>query len=227
LAEANALGSLRRSARLCLASGPLDGAEAETFRLENPNDSVVGVPFYFKARAKDTLLDIARQNNLGYDDMRQANPSIDIWVPGEGTPVMVPAFYVLPDAPRTGIVVNRAEKRLYYFPPNDPNEVRIYAITVGRDAMGTPLGSFKVIEKRKDPTWTPGPMCAREPCRPRRYPAADGTARPRQSAGRVCHASEQSGLPDPRDQSALGPRDGSQRRLYPHVSRGRSRNYMV
>ncbi len=140
-----------------LGLGIIDGAGAETFRLDNPNDSVVGVPFYFKARAKDTLLDVARQNGLGYDDMRQANPKVDVWVPGDGTDVMVPAFYVLPDAPRTGIVINRAEKRLYFFPPNDPNEVRIYAISVGKDAMGTPLGNFKVIEKRKDPTWTPGP----------------------------------------------------------------------
>ncbi|EXJ13354.1 ErfK/YbiS/YcfS/YnhG [Imhoffiella purpurea] len=132
-------------------------ALAETFRLENPSDSVVGVPFYFKARNKDTLLDIARQNNLGYADMRQANPDIDIWVPGDGTEVMVPSLFVLPNVPHEGIVINRAEKRLYYFPPEDPGEVRIYTISVGKDAMGTPLGNFKVIEKRKDPTWTPGP----------------------------------------------------------------------
>jgi L,D-transpeptidase ErfK/SrfK len=140
-----------------LAWGAIDSAQAETFRLDNPGDSVVGVPFYFTARGKDTLLDIARQNNLGYADMRQANPKVDIWVPGEGTEVMVPSFFVLPNAPRQGIVINRAEKRLYYYPPNDPNEVRIYTISVGKDAMGTPLGSFKVIEKKKDPIWTPGP----------------------------------------------------------------------
>lgn len=141
-----------------LGHGTLREAQAETFRLTDPNDSVVGVPFYFTARAKDTLLDIARQNNLGFDDMRQANPKVDIWVPGAGTQVLVPAFYVLPNVPRQGIVVNRAEKRLYYYPPNNPNEVRIYAITVGKDAMATPLGNFDVIEKRKDPTWTPGPQ---------------------------------------------------------------------
>ncbi len=141
-----------------LGWGALNGAAwAETFRLDNPNDSVVGFPFYFTARNKDTLLDIARQNNLGYADMRQANPKVDMWVPGEGTEVMVPSFYVLPNVPRTGIVINRAEKRLYYYPPNDPNQVRIYTISVGRDAMGTPLGTFKVIEKKKDPIWTPGP----------------------------------------------------------------------
>ena len=137
--------------------GVVSPVQAETFRLDNPGDSVVGFPFYFKARAKDTLLDIARQNNLGYADMRQANPKLDMWVPGDGAEVMVPALFVLPNVPRNGIVINRAEKRLYYYPPNDPNQVRIYTISVGKDAMGTPLGNFKVIEKKKDPIWTPGP----------------------------------------------------------------------
>lgn len=140
-----------------LGLGGATGAQAETFRLDNPNDSVVGAPFYFKARAKDTLLDIARQNNLGYADMRQANPKVDMWVPGAGTEVMVPAIFVLPNVPHEGIVINRAEKRLYYFPPDRPDEVRIYTISVGKDAMGTPLGTFKVIEKRENPVWTPGP----------------------------------------------------------------------
>lgn len=141
----------------CVALGWGASAQAETFRLKSPNDSVVGFPFYFTARHQDTLLDIARQNNLGYDDMRQANPQVDLWVPGDGTEIMVPSFFVLPNVQHTGIVINRAEKRLYYFPPDKPGEVRIYTISVGKDAMGTPLGTFKVIEKRKDPTWTPGP----------------------------------------------------------------------
>lgn len=140
-----------------LGWGFMDDARAETFRFENPNDSVVGFTFVFKTRDHDTLLDVARQNGLGFDDMRQANPKVDTWVPGDGTEVVVPTLYVLPDTPRTGIVINRAEKRLYYFPPDNPDEVRIYTISVGKDAMGTPLGNFKVIEKRKDPTWTPGP----------------------------------------------------------------------
>ena len=140
-----------------LGLGASGGAQAETFRLDNPNDGVVGAPFYFKARAKDTLLDIARQNNLGYADMRQANPKIDMWVPGAGTEVMVPSIFVLPNVAREGIVINRAEKRLYYYPPNSPNEVRIFTISVGKDAMGTPLGTFNVIEKRENPVWTPGP----------------------------------------------------------------------
>lgn len=139
---------------LAAASAP----RAETYQLDHPGDSVIGAPFYFSARHDDTLLDIARQNNQGFDDMRQANPSVDMWMPGDGTEVMVPTLYVLPDAPRQGIIINRPEKRLYFYPPDAPDEVRTYAISVGREGMDTPLGAFSIIEKRKDPTWRPGPQ---------------------------------------------------------------------
>lgn len=131
------------------------GAQAETFRLAHPGDSVIGSPFYVKTRHKDTLLDFARQNGQGYDDMDRANPKVDMWVPGEGTEVLIPTFWVLPNAPRNGIVLNRAEKRLYFYPPDDPNVVETYAISIGREGWDTPLGSFTISQKIDGPTWTP------------------------------------------------------------------------
>lgn len=128
---------------------------AETFRLAHAGDSVIGSPFYVKTRQKDTLLDFARQNNQGYDDMNRANPKVDMWIPGEGAEALVPSFWVLPNTPRTGIVLNRAEKRLYYFPSEDPERVDTYSVSVGKDGWETPLGTYSIIEKKKDPTWTP------------------------------------------------------------------------
>jgi L,D-transpeptidase ErfK/SrfK len=78
-----------------------------------------------------------------------------MWLPGEGAEVMVPTFYVLPSAPRTGLVMNRAEKRLYYSPPDNPDEIRTYAISIGREGWDTPIGTFSIVEKIKNPTWTP------------------------------------------------------------------------
>ena len=140
----------------CVGVGALMGAaRAETYKLQDPGDSVIGFPFYFTARGGDTLLDVARHNNQGWDDMRQANPKLDMWLPGEGSEVLVPTFYVLPNAPRTGLVMNRAEKRLYYYPPENPSEVRTYAISIGREGWDTPIGTFSIVEKIKNPTWTP------------------------------------------------------------------------
>lgn len=135
--------------------GGLDTARAESFKLAHPGDSVIGSPFYVKTRHEDTLLDFGRQNNQGYDDMSRANPKVDMWLPGEGSEALIPSFWVLPNTPRTGIVLNRAEKRLYYYPPDDPERVDTYAVSVGRDGWETPLGSYSIIEKKKDPTWTP------------------------------------------------------------------------
>jgi len=123
------------------------------YRLAHVDDSVIGQAFYVKTRREDTLLDIGRHNGQGYDDMKSANPGVDMWVPGEGRDVLVPTQYVLPDAPRQGIVLNLAEKRLYYYPSS--GEVVTYAISIGREGWGTPVGSFSIVRKDKDPTWTP------------------------------------------------------------------------
>jgi len=121
--------------------------------LDSTGDGVVGEAFYLTTRKEDTLLDVARHNNLGYDDMKFANPRVDMWVPGKGTEVLVPSMYVLPNTPRNGLVLNIAEKRLYYYPSSD--QVTTYAISIGREGWSTPLGNFHISRKVKDPTWTP------------------------------------------------------------------------
>jgi L,D-transpeptidase ErfK/SrfK len=128
-------------------------ATQASYQLTNTDDSVFGQAFYVKSRYEDTLLDIGRHNGLGYDEMKSANPQVDMWVPGKDKDVLVPTEYVLPDAPREGLVLNLAEKRLYYFP--SPNEVVTYPISIGREGWDTPLGHFNIESKVKDPTWTP------------------------------------------------------------------------
>ena len=47
-----------------------------------------------------------RAYDQGYLEMRQANPEIDPWLPGEDTEIVIPSRYVLPDIERVGLVVN-------------------------------------------------------------------------------------------------------------------------
>jgi len=121
--------------------------------LPNPDDSVLGQAFYVESGRKDTLLDLGRRGGFGYDEMKSANPGVDTWLPGKGTQVLMPAHYVLPTAPRQGLVLNLAEKRLYYFPTS--GKVITYTVSIGREGWGTPLGNFSIVSKVKDPTWTP------------------------------------------------------------------------
>lgn len=152
---------LRRAA-LCAAAAILTPAlaAAEVYRLADPSDSVIGTPFYVKAKAEHTLLDIGRHHGLGYDEMKQANPTVDMWVPGDGSDVLVPAQHVLPDSPREGLVMNLAEKRMYYF--RSPTEIETFSVGTGREGWETPVGNYTIIEKIKDPTWTPPESIRRE-----------------------------------------------------------------
>ncbi|WNL37602.1 L,D-transpeptidase family protein [Halomonas sp. PAMB 3264] len=132
------------------------------FRLPEEGD-IVGQ--YYTVTVDDpeeTLLDIARRHNIGYEEIRMANPDVSLWVPGEGTEVIIPAQYILPPAERKGIVVNLSELRLYYYPENSPGIVETYPVSVGREEFATPVGMTQTTVKVKDPAWAPPASMRRE-----------------------------------------------------------------
>jgi L,D-transpeptidase ErfK/SrfK len=104
---------------------------------------------------EDTFFDIARKYNVGLEDLRRANPGVDYVIPGEGTELIIPSRYVLPDAPRSGIVVNVPEFRLYYFPDGESGRVMTFPISIGREGWTTPYGTTSVVRKTHLPTWYP------------------------------------------------------------------------
>jgi L,D-transpeptidase ErfK/SrfK len=68
-------------------------------------------------QAGDTFLDIARDYDLGYNEIVGANPNVDPWIPKTGSELLIPTEWILPRAPHDGIVVNIPEMRLYYYVP--------------------------------------------------------------------------------------------------------------
>lgn len=116
--------------------------------------SYVGDMITKKAAYEDTLIDIARVNNLGFVEMRAANPNLDPWIPGEGATIVIPARHLLPDADKSGIVINLPEMRLFFFPA-DGSEPVTHPIGVGRIGLETPTGSTQVMRKKVGPTWYP------------------------------------------------------------------------
>lgn len=117
-------------------------------------DLIGGIGLTYASK-EDTLLDIARQFDLGQNEIVEANPEVDRWMPGERTMVLLPKRYILPKASRSGLVVNISEMRIYYFPKTRKNEVVTYPISIGRMDWRSPLGITRVIAKTKDPSWTP------------------------------------------------------------------------
>jgi L,D-transpeptidase ErfK/SrfK len=149
---------LRRLLSLAVALTVSAPVYATSFTLNDPATGVVGYNMVVYSRAEDTLLDIGRQFDLGYRDITDANPEVDAWLPGDNTPVILPTRFILPDAPREGIVINIAELRLYYFPKvgkGQPQQVITHPLGIGREGWATPLGKARITQKIKDPTWTP------------------------------------------------------------------------
>ncbi|HWX36892.1 MAG TPA: L,D-transpeptidase family protein [Steroidobacteraceae bacterium] len=104
----------------------------------------------------DTLPDVARRFDVGYEEMLLANPGVDPWLPGAGREVVVPTEFVLPAAPHEGLVVNVAAMRVYYFPPHkkgEPQVVYTHPIGIGKVGWKTPEGTTKIVSRQKDPIW--------------------------------------------------------------------------
>lgn len=148
------------------------GVQARTFDM---NSDVIGEIALTTTVKEDAIIYIARANDMGYREMRLANPKVDAWMPGDNTEVVVPSLFVLPDAPREGIVINVPEMRLFYYPPlkgKQTPQVVTYPISIGREQWVTPKGVTKVVGKTKDPWWYP-------PQSIRREHAADGDPLPK------------------------------------------------
>jgi len=106
----------------------------------------------------DTLVGLARPNNVGFVELMAANPGVDPWLPKVGSDLTVPTSFLLPPGQRVGIIINLPEQRLYYFPKDGIPAT--YPIGVGREGYDTPLGKTKVTRKRESPNWYP-PRSAR------------------------------------------------------------------
>ncbi len=131
---------------------------AAQFSLPAAGGNMIGALQETRSHDRDTLSDIARRYDLGFEQILAANPGVDAWLPGEGTRILLPARYILPDAPHRGIVVNLAEMRLYYFPPRSGEggrDVYTYPVSIGRRDWGTPVIHTRIVRKVMAPAWFP------------------------------------------------------------------------
>lgn len=120
------------------------------------DQDLIGQLQVVRATKDDTLTDIARRFNVGYEEMLRANPDVDPWLPGADREIVVPSQFVLPDAPRQGVVINIAEMRLYYYPPHkksEPQVVITHPIGIGKVGWATPEGVTRIVRRQKDPIW--------------------------------------------------------------------------
>jgi L,D-transpeptidase ErfK/SrfK len=115
----------------------------------------------YRTKYEDTFVHVARDFNIGFVEIRAANPFVDPWIPGSGTKIIIPDRHILPNAPREGIVINLADMRLYAY--YDKNKAPFSTpVGVGREGLNTPLGTTTIVRKVVGPTWRPTERMRRE-----------------------------------------------------------------
>jgi L,D-transpeptidase ErfK/SrfK len=151
--------SMSIATRLIALSVVMAGAaEATQYPLASDDALMFGDNETITAFGEDTLPDLARRYSLGYEEIQRANPGVDLWLPGEGTPILLPGQRLLPQGPHEGIVVNLPEHRLYYYPKVRKGEapyVITYPVSIGKMDWNTPLGKTRIVDKKKNPLWYP------------------------------------------------------------------------
>ena len=114
---------------------------------------MIGFPGEHIVKKRATLLDVARDHDLGFNEMHDLYPRLDPWLLQEKTVLTIPTQWILPARDFRGIVINVAELRLYfYFNHKDPRVVT-FPVGIGDLDWPTPTGKFMVQEKRAHPTW--------------------------------------------------------------------------
>ena len=127
-------------------------ATLQKFEYRIPDLTVVGSPRWYNIAPKDTLLDLARLNGLGYNSLDLLFPKMDAWIPPRGKKVFFPTFWVLPPSQHYQLVINVPELRLYFF-DRSTSTVQTYPIGIGDEGWESPLGTYFINEKRPNPSW--------------------------------------------------------------------------
>jgi len=114
--------------------------------------TVIGSPHTYIVQKEDTLLDIARNFDLGFSEIQLLYKDLDPWVPPEGMEFTIPTFWILPEGKWNGILINIPEMRLYLF-LKKISMVKTFPIGIGVTENFTPVGRFYINEKKIFPTW--------------------------------------------------------------------------
>ncbi len=113
--------------------------------------TIIGQEQEHTVRAGETLLDIAREYHLGYEELLEANPGVDPWLPSASYKIKIPSVWILPNEPRRGLVLNIPEMRLYYY--LSESKVMNFPVGIGMEGWEIPAGDYFIGEKRVDPVW--------------------------------------------------------------------------
>ena len=133
---------------------PYNVSASGAFPLNEPSGIVIGFNKTYTIKDRETLIELARDHNVGYNEIVAANSRIDPWMPKKGSEIIIPTSWLVPEAIDEGILINLAEMRLYYFFSAMGNKyIKTFPVGIGVEGTNTPLGAYNITGKTKDPVW--------------------------------------------------------------------------
>jgi L,D-transpeptidase ErfK/SrfK len=133
-------------------------SRAAVFTLPPDGSALIGQDQQIQSQAADTLLDLARRYSVGYWEIQEANPKVDMWLPGQGTNITIPGRFIVPPVEHKGIIINLPQHRIFYFPKARRHEQPIvitYPASPGEGDFPTPVGVTHIVRKVPHPVWIP------------------------------------------------------------------------
>ena len=104
---------------------------------------------------RETLMELARREGFGYENVANSNRSVDPWILRSGTKITLPGQVIVPSGSIAGLNINLAELRLFHIITlNDGRyKVSVYPLGIGRAGRETPEGTCYVTIKKQAPQW--------------------------------------------------------------------------
>ncbi len=131
----------------------LAGAAAVAATSEGGNlyRQVAGCQEDYLVESRVSLVRLAQERAIKWTALARRNHLKSPYRLKKGMILKIDTTHIVPDELSDGLIINLPELSLYYF--KDGTYQERYALAVGKPSWPTPTGTYKIYEKRKNPTW--------------------------------------------------------------------------
>ncbi|MHB8069069.1 MAG: L,D-transpeptidase [Desulfobaccales bacterium] len=127
------------------------GAEAAAPAGGSLYHQVAGCVEDYKVEKGVSLVRLAQERGIKWSALARRNHLKEHQRLKKGMILKIDTTHIVPDELTDGLVINLPELDLYYF--KDGTYLRRYTLAIGKPSWPTPTGNYKIIDKRKNPTW--------------------------------------------------------------------------